>query len=191
MSVPSEFERSDFDPVAGLRAVVLVGFMGAGKTAVGRQLASRLGWEFRDVDWEVERSCGRSIPELFAEEGEARFRALEDEMLQSCVTEASGRVIATGGGWAADPDRIAGLPSDVVSIWLQVSPEVAVQRATGEGPSRPLLQGEDPEGIARTLLESRTPGYAAATHHFDTDGANPAQVVNRILDALARSELEL
>ncbi len=128
---------------------------------------------------------------MFAAGEEPLFRQLEADCVQELVTDGSGRVIATGGGWGADPAHLHALPSGVTSIWLKVSPEVAILRASGEGPTRPLLSAPDPERIARTLLESRTPGYAAAEHRFETDGVDPDDLVERILGALALSEPEL
>jgi shikimate kinase len=178
------------DGVSPVRAIVLVGFMGAGKTTVGRALADRLGWRFVDADEEVERRAGRGIAELFASDGEPAFRALEAEVVRDLVSMEDHRVIATGGGWAADPTRVPALPPAARAVWLRVSPEVAVRRAHGEGlshssPVRPLLEVDDPLATARALLADREPGYAAAGTRIETDGRKPGDIVGEIVRALA------
>lgn len=164
--------------------IVLVGFMGAGKTTVGRALAERLGWEFVDVDAEAERRSGRTIRSFFDQGEEAGFRSLERALMVELVRRDQPTVIATGGGWGADPDRVRALQGDAHSIWLRVDPEVAVERASGEGGTRPLLDVADPAAEARALLARRLVGYSAADTVIETDGRQPGQIVGEILDAL-------
>jgi len=174
-------------------SLVLVGFMGAGKTTVGRALADRLGWRFVDADAALERRCGRTIRSFFEADEEAEFRALEGEVVQDLVASPESLVLATGGGWAADPARVRGLPAAARAIWLRVSPEVAVRRASGEAPSddpagrrptRPLLAVDDPLSAARALLDDREAGYAAAPVWIETDGRQPGEIVAEILDRI-------
>ncbi len=163
--------------------------MGAGKTTVGRALAARLGWTFVDADDVVERRAGRTIAELFASEGEPVFRALERVVMEDLVAAPEHTVVATGGGWAAQPSAVAALPGTARSVWLRVSPEVAVRRASGEGrshsaPVRPLLDAPDPLARARSLLDEREGGYAAAEVRIETDGREPGDIVEEIVHAL-------
>lgn len=169
-----------------LRTVVLVGFMAAGKTTVGAALAAELGWDFVDVDEEVVRRAGRTIPEIFNAWGEARFRALEEELTRQAVSRA-GRVVATGGGWAARPDRIRSLPEGTLSVWLRIRPEAVLARAAGSEAERPLL----PRSAAaaervRELLAEREPYYAAADLHLDTEGADPLELARVVIEYLER-----
>jgi shikimate kinase len=167
--------------VTGWERVVLVGFMGSGKSTVGRQLATRLGWSFVDFDEQIEAAAGATVEELFRTRGEAAFRALEAE-----VGEASlGRkqiVLAPGGGWSLAPGRLEGLPSDTLSVWLRVSPETAVRRATGHGRVRPLLAGDDPTGRARALLAERESVYRRAALHVDAEQAAPSALARMIAE---------
>lgn len=168
------------------RRVVLVGFMGSGKTTVGRHLAQRLGWTFVDLDERVEERTGATVEELFRTRGEAAFRMLEAE----AGAEALARprtVLAPGGGWSLAPGRIEGLPADALSVWLAVSPETAVRRATGHGRVRPLLGGDDPLGRARALLAEREPVYRRARLHLDGEHASPAALAHTIVEHMTKS----
>jgi len=163
--------------------------MGAGKSTIGRLLADRLGLGFVDADAELEARAGRSIASFFEADEEPAFRALEQDVVASLVAEEDPLVVATGGGWGADAERVRGLPKGTVSIWLRVDAEVAVARASGEGasqsePTRPLLAVEDPVATARDLLARREPGYAAASIAIETDGRHPGQIVDDIIDQL-------
>lgn len=169
--------------------VVLVGFMGAGKTSVGRLLADRLGWRFVDVDEVVEDRAGRSVREIFEAHGEARFRELEDEAVVEILDDVEV-VVATGGGWAARPGRLRSLPPGTVSILLEVGAEEAVRRARRQPGDRPLLEVGDPLATAGELLAARAEHYAEATVRVDTEGRSVDDVTSRILEILAEHGLE-
>ncbi|MCS6771646.1 MAG: shikimate kinase [Kiritimatiellae bacterium] len=164
--------------------IVLVGFMGTGKTSTGRALAARLGREFVDMDAVIEERERRSIPRIFAESGEPYFRALE-----RCLTrELAGRrnlVIAPGGGIVLNPDNIRDFAAGGWVVALRASPEMILQRV-GQDTSRPLLQTDDKLGRIRELLLKRRPLYDAIPIQIDTDGKTPEAVANEILDRLLR-----
>ena len=166
-------------PVAGWTRVVLVGFMGSGKTVVGRLLAQELGWNFVDLDDEVEAASERTIEELFSERGEAAFRELEAQAGATALT-CKRAVLAPGGGWSLVPGRIDRLPPDSLSVWLRVSAETAVRRVHAARRSRPLLGGADPVVRARVLLSEREPVYARARLHLDTERVRPRALALRI-----------
>ncbi len=159
--------------------LILTGFMGTGKSTAGRLVAERLCRPFIDVDVEIERRTGRSIPQLFAEEGEATFRALERALCQE-LAEARELVIATGGGALVDPVSREAMMRTGFVICLTASPEnllARLQHDTG----RPLLQAPDPAARLRALLEARAASYAALPHHLNTDSLTPEQVAEAIL----------
>ncbi|RMF13508.1 MAG: shikimate kinase [Candidatus Dadabacteria bacterium] len=154
--------------------VILVGLMGAGKSTVGRLLAKRLGWTFVDLDSEIEKDAGWTIPEIFAEEGEAGFRAREREAI-AALNGRTGLVIATGGGAVVDPENRERLQALGPVFWLDVSPEIAAER-TGSGSGRPLLSAEaDPVARLTALLEARREAYADGAIQIDADG--PAEAI--------------
>lgn len=161
--------------------VVLVGFMGSGKTTVGRHLAQRLGWTFVDLDERVEENTGTSVEDLFRTRGEAAFRVLEAEAGAEALARTR-TVLAPGGGWSLAPGRIDGLPEDTLSVWLVVSPETAVRRATGHGRVRPLLGGDDPLRRARALLAEREVVYRRARLHLDGERASPTALARAIVE---------
>jgi shikimate kinase len=175
---------SDETPAAWTR-VVLVGFMGSGKTTVGRLLARRLGWSFVDLDDEVEAASGGTVEELFREHGEATFREIEGRVGADALAR-SNTVLAPGGGWSLSPGRLDHLPPGSLSVWLIVTPDTAVRRATGRGRVRPLLGCDDPVARARALLSEREPVYARAHLHLDTEGATPDSLADRIAKHLER-----
>lgn len=169
--------------------VLLVGFMGAGKSTVGAAVARRLGWRFVDVDAEVEKAEGASIPEIFSASGENAFREMEARVASRALS-GSDVVVAAGGGWAAAPGRLSGVPLGTVSVWLEVSAEEAVRRAATQPGRRPLLDVGQPLERARTLLEVRRSAYAAADWTVDTDGLSVDDVTARVLGILAELGLE-
>lgn len=150
--------------------VVLVGLPGSGKTAVGRRLAGRHRATFIDLDERIESTSGRSIPEIFAEDGEDAFRALEREAVQALGAPdpdpAIRRVVATGGGAVVDPANRWALLRGRRSAWLDARPEVLAQRLRRSPNVRPLVAGRDPIGTVRDLAARRERFYAAAEIHL-------------------------
>jgi shikimate kinase len=167
------------EPRPEIERVVLLGFMAAGKTAVGAELARRLGWMHLDLDVFIERREDRRIRDIFARDGEARFRELESAVTRD-VAAMRGVVLSPGGGWITGPGNLEALGAGTLSVWLRVSPEVAVRRAAEAPGERPLLAGPDPLAAARRLLEARAPLYARADVQVDTGGRSPAQVADLI-----------
>lgn len=163
--------------------IVLVGFMGAGKTSVGRRLARCVGYRFVDLDEEVVRRAERSIPDIFREQGEAEFRRLETEVTRE-LDAASGVVVAAGGGWMARPE-LGERWKGAVRVWLRVGASEAVARLEGRLDSRPLLHSEDPERAARRLLAERISSYARAELSVETEGRDPDAVAAEIMRRLA------
>jgi shikimate kinase len=163
------------------RRVVLVGFMGSGKTRVGQVLAGRLGWAFRDFDQEIESRLGLSIPEVFRQHGEGFFREMEGRVGSELLQE-EGVILASGGGWPVALGRIEGLPPGTLSVWLRVSAEEAVRRIREEGPTRPLLVVSDPIARARELLQDRAIWYAKARLSVDSEEAPPEDLARNIED---------
>ena len=161
--------------------IVLVGFMGAGKSLCGRLLARRLGRCFVETDEMITGREGRSIPEIFATDGEARFRALEHETLEALKLK-SGDVIATGGGLPCRDGRMDALRELGTVVWLAGDLGALYDRARRSG-RRPMLDGRPFEDIER-LYRDREPYYRQAHLRIETSGLGPDQVVGKILAAL-------
>lgn len=181
--------------------IVLIGFMGTGKSAVGRVLARRLGWRHVDTDAEIEREAGRTIPDIFTEEGESAFRARESALLaslvpslvspQELVAGTGGLILSTGGGTPLRPENAALLKEIGTVVWLHVTPEAILARVSRSLHERPLLVAhqDDPLGRIQSLLADRAPRYAAlADHVLDTsDCADSEEGADRLLELLALS----
>jgi len=175
--------------------IILVGFMGTGKTTIGRALADRLKRAFIDMDVELEARAGKPIPRIFAEDGEAVFRRMERDL----VVELAGRpvrhslggggsnlVIAAGGGIVLNPDNIRDFSATGRVICLQAAPDEILRRVAGSS-HRPLLeQGAKDERI-RNLLRQRQPLYDAIAIRVDTTGQTVDQIIARIQAALRDS----
>jgi shikimate kinase len=165
------------------RNLVLLGFMGTGKTTVGRLLAQRLGRPFVDVDEWIEAKTGRGIPELFAQRGEAAFRQLEAEAV-AYLAEPTGKVLAGGGGIVKSAENVRRLAAGGELVCLTAQPETILARV-GHQRHRPLLAGEDPGARIRALLAEREALYRAIPRAVATDGLSPeavAEAVLRLLD---------
>ena len=159
--------------------VVLFGFMGTGKTAVGKEVARRLQMQFVDMDDVIEEKEGCSISDIFAEKGESYFRRLEADVAEKLSRE-EGQVIATGGGVVLNRESVDALQSSGVGICLMASPEVIFQRIKGEA-HRPLLLGRDPLEKISILLERREPFYRRIANRIDTSRLSLEQVVEEVV----------
>lgn len=165
--------------------LILVGPMGAGKSSIGRHLARRLGMDFIDLDHEIERRTGASVSTIFECEGETGFRRRERTALGD-ILQASGQVVATGGGAVLDPANRALMRQRGFVVNLQVEVRDQLERLARDS-SRPLLAGGDRAAVLERLAGERGPLYREAAHlHFDT-GRNPASSAGarlaRLLDS--------
>jgi shikimate kinase len=157
------------------RHVILVGLPGSGKTTVGGLVAERLKAAFVDIDAVLVRREGKPITMIFAEKGEATFRNLERQEMDTALT-GEPSIIASGGGWAAQPGAMEGAKARALVIYLRVRADTAASRAGSEG-TRPLLMGGDgPAERMRQLLKEREASYALAHEKLDTDRKTAAQV---------------
>ena len=164
--------------------MALFGFMGVGKTAVGRTLSKKTGLEYVDLDSEIARRKGKTIPQIFEEEGEAGFRAVEREVTRE-VAGRNGQVIACGGGAVLDPDNVASLKRNSVMVLLTAEPHVILERVKEEGDVRPLLVVEDKLGRIEHLLNARLPRYLeAANLILDTSEMTPEEAADEIINQL-------
>ncbi len=170
--------------VSGVRAIVLVGFMGAGKSSVGAALSRRLGWPFEDLDERIQAQEQRSIEEIFRQSGEAAFRQLENAALGSLITEldASPRVVAVGGGAFAQANNVALLEGAGLStIFLDAPVEELFRRCRQQQVERPL-RGDLDE--FRRLYETRRPCYLKAGLRIDTAGRDVDRVAAEVMESL-------
>lgn len=158
------------------RRVVLVGFMGSGKTSVGRLLARRLGFGFEDLDRRIEERAGRSIAQIFRDEGEEAFREREREEARavSCLRD---RVVAAGGGAFTRPDTRALLQEGALTVWLRCDLDRILARVPADG-SRPLAGNR---AIMQALLAEREPSYRLADVVVDASAGTPREVADRIV----------
>ncbi|MCC6803516.1 MAG: 3-dehydroquinate synthase [Anaerolineae bacterium] len=167
MAIPDTPEQSS-------QNIVLTGFMGTGKTTIGRQVAALLDRRFVDADDVIVERAGMSIPQIFATQGEPAFRALEKEVCRDLAAER-GLVIATGGGMLVDPDNRAAMLASGLVVCLVASRDVLRARLA-RGAERPLA------GDWEALLEKRRAAYAAIPDHVDTSDNSPERAAQRIID---------
>jgi shikimate kinase len=163
--------------------IVLTGFMGTGKTAVGRVLASRLGWLFFDTDEMIEKQTGHSIADLFAKGGEAAFRDLEAQTV-GLVALLDKAVIATGGGVPLRPSNMEELERKGRVFLLTASPDTILRRLQFDSLPRPLLAGSSPRERVEALLRERAVSYGRCREKINTDGLTEEQVADAIMKRL-------
>jgi shikimate kinase len=167
----------------GGRSIVLVGLMGAGKSTVGRRLASKLGLPFMDADHEIEAAAGMSIPDIFSIYGEDYFRDGERRVIGRLLQEGP-LVLATGGGAFMSEETRARVAQSGISVWLKADIDVLMRRVR-KRTNRPLLQNSDPEGTMRRLIEIRHPVYATADLTVESHEAPHERIVNELMRSLS------
>ena len=163
-------------------SIALVGLMGAGKSAIGRRLASRLGMPFVDADTEIEHAAGCSIADIFEMHGEAAFRDGERRVIARLLTRPA-HVLATGGGAFMDSETRAAVRAKGISIWLKADIDLLVSRVSRRN-DRPLLAGGDPREILERLIAERHPIYAEADIIVESRDGPHEETVQTVLNAL-------
>lgn len=163
---------------------MMVGLMGCGKSSVGRRLAQKLGLDFVDADEEIERAAAKSIPDIFADHGEAHFRDREAKVIARLL-QYGGQVLATGGGAFMSPQTRGEIRAHGISIWLKADLPVLMRRVSRRD-NRPLLRQPDPEGVMRRLMEARYPVYAEADLTVESRDVAHDVIVSEIIDRMAR-----
>lgn len=161
--------------------IILIGFMGTGKSLLGRKLATRLDFGFLDTDDMIEAQQGCSIARIFQQDGEAGFRRLEADLAKS-LASMERKVIATGGGFPLNPHNIELLRPSSFIVCLHASPGEIYRRVRHES-QRPLLQVADPLERIRTLLQARASYYEAADLSLDTDNSKLDSLCDQVIEA--------
>jgi shikimate kinase len=168
----------------GERSVVLIGLMGAGKTAIGRRLATRLGLKFVDADNEIEQAAGKSISDIFADHGEAHFRDGERRVIARLLNEGP-QVLATGGGAYMNDETRETISNSGVSVWLKADLKVLMERVVRRD-HRPLLKTDNPEDVMKRLMDERYPVYASSDIIVKSRDVPHEVIVGEIIDAMAK-----
>ena len=165
------------------KSLVLIGFMGSGKSTVGRKLQDRLGYPLVDTDQEIEKRAGKSISEIFAEDGEDAFRKMETELLRELNSpEAPRRIISTGGGIIGREENRKLLREIGYVVWLKAPAETILER-TAKNKSRPLLQTDNPMVQIDELMKKRQPLYEETAHQpVSTADLDSDEVATGILE---------
>jgi shikimate kinase len=169
-----------------MQNIYLVGFMGTGKSFVGKILAGQLNAKFIEMDEELERRAGKKIVDIFKDEGEANFRLMERMLLEE-LAKQDGNVVSCGGGAVCNDYNLALVKTSGFSFNLQSSPEKIYER-TKKNTDRPLLQVENPLLKIKELLSKREPFYAQADHHIKSEEETPQQVADAIMNILKQHD---
>lgn len=169
------------------RSIVLIGLMGAGKTAIGRRLSSRLDLPFTDADTEIELAAGKSISDIFADHGEAHFREGERKVIERLLNQ-SAQVLATGGGAYMNEQTRENISKYGISVWLKADLDVLLTRVQRRN-HRPLLKTGDPKAIMKDLMEQRYPIYGKADITIQSRDVPHEVIVDEIVSALYKSPL--
>ncbi|MFH1798037.1 MAG: shikimate kinase [Candidatus Omnitrophota bacterium] len=161
-----------------MKNIILVGFMGTGKTAAAKAFSETTGMPYFSSDELIEKREGRAISEIFREEGESYFRKIEKQVIEQ-LSGKGGQIIDAGGGVVLDEENIINLKKNGIMISLWADPEVIYQRTKTSG-ERPILNVPDPRKKIKELLEHRKPFYEKADFHIDTTNLKVAEIVEKI-----------
>lgn len=163
-----------------MKNIVLTGFMGTGKTEVGRILSRKLGYALVDADTEIEKEQGMTITDIFKQYGEPKFREIESAVIKR-LSDIENAVISTGGGAVLRQENMDNLRKNAVVVCLTASPETILKR-TSNNDDRPLLQVDNPLHKIKELLEFRRPYYEKADIMIDTENKTPLEVADEIIE---------
>ena len=181
---PTASFDAEITAALGMRSVVLVGMMGAGKSTIGRRLSSRLRLPFMDADTEIEAAAGMSIPDIFEDHGEPHFRDGEARVIARLL-EGGPAVLATGGGAFMREETRHRILDKAVSIWLKADADTIMKRVKRRA-DRPLLQTADPTATVERLISEREPVYQHANITVWSRDAPHEKIVDECIDALYR-----
>lgn len=173
------------------RSIVLIGLRGAGKSTVGRRLAQRMKLKHVDTDERITARAGKSIADIFREDGESAFRAWEKEIIED-VTRDQPQVISAGGGVVLDPENVARLRAAALVVWLTAPPETLwhrISRDAATPANRPALTADDGLSELKELLQQRQERYRAAAHlTIETGNRTTDEIVSRLLEHLRAAD---
>lgn len=175
----------EMERIFGRKSIVLCGFMGCGKSTVGKLLAENLGFKLCDSDAVIEQREGTTVTEIFANKGEAYFRALESQVIHE-LSLKNGLIIATGGGAVMNPENAENLRKGGFVVHLDITPEAVLKRLENDT-TRPLLQRNDKESAVRELLSKRNPIYSSVAHCTVDAGASPETVAKKIIELYVKN----
>jgi shikimate kinase len=181
---PNRTEAAAIRGRLGTRAVVLVGLMGAGKSTVGKKLASMLSLPFHDADNEIEAVSRMTVPELFETYGEPEFRNLERRVIQRML-EAGPMVLATGGGAYMNAQTREAIAEYGISVWLKADLDLLMERVSRRQ-NRPLLKNDNPRGVMERLMAERYPVYALADLTVVSRDEKKEVIAQEVIEALSR-----
>lgn len=181
--------KTDKDAVSSItekldqRSLVLVGLMGAGKSAIGRKVATRLNMPFVDADTEIEKAAKLSVADIFSKYGEEEFRRLEERVIARLLTKGP-QVLATGGGAYMNDETRAAIAKGAVSMWLSADLDLLMARVSKKA-TRPLLQKPNPRGIMQGLIDARYPVYAHADITVQSRDITKDEMATLVINAFA------
>ena len=165
--------------------IALIGLRGAGKSTLGKMLAKKIGWNFVELNKEIEEQNGLSVAEIIALYGQEGFRRMEQSALTQLLARKELMVLATGGGIVSEPITFDLILSSFYTIWLKAEPEEHMARVRGQGDLRPMADDRSAMSELRTILKSREPLYARASAVLDTAGLSADAAAERLIEAVA------
>lgn len=172
-----------------MKRIILIGYMGAGKTTIGRVLARRLNLDFFDLDWYIEDRFHKKVADIFAESGEEGFRKIERNMLHEAA-EFENIVLSCGGGTPCFFDNMEYMNRQGETVWLRATPEVLQQHLRMGKTKRPLIDGkteEELDAYIRESLQTREPFYEQAKHHIDIEPIHTHEEIESYADAICKA----
>lgn len=184
MTMPSQNENIDLIRTQlGQRSITIVGLMGAGKSVIGRKVATKLKIPFVDADGEIEKAAKMTVADIFSSYGEPEFRRLEKSVIKR-VLEGGPQILATGGGAYMDPETQVMVSENGVSLWLSADIDLLMQRVSKKT-TRPLLKNPNPRGVMENLMQERYSVYGLADIEIASRDVSKDEMTNLVIAGLA------